>query len=89
MTSFKINPRKQTGFIAEIDRLLQKYDLSHFHFAYLQDGVFPGKFAWKRMIKAKVYESAKLGWYERVSNPEFYRFNMLHGEFSPHWIWVF
>ena len=89
LTSFKINPSKQTGFIVEIDRLLQKYDLSHILLAYLQDGVFPGKFAWKHMIKAKVHENARLCWYERVSSPEFYRFNMLHDEFSPHWIWLF
>ena len=89
LTSFTINTGKQTGFIVEVDPLLQKYDLSHILLAYLQDGVFPGKFAWKHMIKAKVHENARLGWYERVSSPEFYRFNMLHGEFRPHWIWLF
>ena len=41
------------------------------------------------MIKAKVHERARLAWYERVSDPEFYRFSMIHGDFSPHWIWLF
>ena len=53
LTSFKINQRKQTGFIVEINRLLQKYQLEHILSSYLQDGVFPDKFAWKCMIKSK------------------------------------
>ena len=34
------------------------------------------------MIKANVHETAKTAWYNRVSNPEFYRFKMFHCEFS-------
>ena len=89
LTSFKINPRKQTGFIVEINRLLQKYNFEHILDAYLNDGTFPGKFAWKRMIKTKAHENARLSWYERVSNPEINRFSVLHSEFSPHWAWQF
>ena len=89
LTSFIINPRKQTGFIAENNRLLQKYQLEHILSEYLQDGVFPGKFAWKRMIKSKAHEIARLSWYERISSPELIRFNLLHGDFSPHWVWQF
>ena len=86
---FKINPSKQTGFIVEIDKILQKYQLSHILSSYLQDGVFPGKIAWKRMIKANVHETTKTAWHYRLSNPEFYRFKMLHCKFSPHWSWLF
>ena len=57
--------------------------------AYLNDGTFPGKFAWKRMIKTKAHENARLSWYERVSDPEMNRFSVLHSEFSPHWAWQF
>ena len=39
------------------------------------------------MIKAKVHDTAKIAWYDRVSNPEFYRFKILHCEFNPHWLW--
>ena len=35
------------------------------------------------MIKVKVHETAKAAWYNSVSNPELYRFKMLHCEFSP------
>ena len=87
LTSFKIIPSKQTVYKVEIDKILQKYQLSHILSSYLQYGVFPGKFAWKRMIKAKVQETAKTAWYDRVSNPEFYRFKMLHCEFRPHRLW--
>ena len=44
LASFKINPsNKYTGFIEEIDKILQKYQLSHILSSYLQDGVLPGK----------------------------------------------
>ena len=89
LTYFKINPSKQTGFIVEIDKILQKYQLSHILSSDLQDGVFPGKIAWKRMIKANAHATAKTAWHYRLSNPEFYRFTMLHCEFSPHWLWLF
>ncbi|MCG8112938.1 MAG: reverse transcriptase family protein [Candidatus Thiodiazotropha taylori] len=89
LTSFELNPENQTGFIVEIDRLLHKYDLRHVLSAYLREGVFPAKFAWKRMMKAKVHELAKLNWYGRIADPEFDRFNMLHNSFSPHWLWLF
>ena len=87
--SFNINPSKQTRFIVEIDKLLQKYELGHILSTYVQDGVFPEKYARKRMIKAKVHEAAKTAWYTRVSLPEFYRFKLLHGEFGTHWLWLF
>ena len=86
LTSFKINPRKQTGLIVEINRLLQKYNLEHILDVYLNDGMLPGKFALKRMIKTKAHENA---WYERVSNSEINRFSVLHSDFSPHWAWRF
>ena len=87
LTSFKINPRIQTGFIVEINRLLQKYNLEHILDAYLNDGVFPRKFAWNIIIKT--HENAKLSWHERVSNPELNRFSKLHSNFNPHWAWRF
>ena len=68
--------------------MLQKYQLSHILSSYIQDSVIPSKIAWKRMVKANVHETAKTAWYNRVSNPEFYRFKMLHCEFSPHWFLV-
>ena len=89
LMSFKVNPSKQTGFIVEIDKILHKYELGHILSNYVQDGVFPGKFAWKRMIKAKVHEAAKTAWYNRVSTPEFQRFKLLHGDFGTHWLWLF
>ena len=57
---FKINQRKQTGFIVEINRLLQKYQLEHILSAYLQDVVLSGKFAWRCMINSKAHEHARL-----------------------------
>ena len=71
LTSFNINPNKQTGFIVEIHRILGKYQLDYILHAYLQDGIFPGKLAWKRMVKSKAQENARLSWFERVSGPEF------------------
>ena len=82
--SYRINPSKQTGFIVEIEKILQKYELCHILYTYIQDGVFPG------MIKAKVHD-AKSDWYNPISIPEFYSFKLLHvhGQFGTHWLWLF
>ena len=87
--SYRINPSKQTGFIVEIEKILQKYELGHILYTYIQDGVLPGKFAWKRMIKAKVHEAAKSDGYNRISIPEIHSFKLLHGQFVTHWLWLF
>ncbi|MCG8077812.1 MAG: hypothetical protein JAY75_16450 [Candidatus Thiodiazotropha taylori] len=89
LTTYKIAPAKQMGFIPDIDRLLRKYQLGHILEKYLQDGIFPSKYSWKRIIKVKVHQKATEAWHNRTLTPEFHRFRLVHSEFRTHWLWAF
>ena len=49
---------RQEGFIPDIVRLLEKYELSDILSTYVENGTFPTSYAWKRLLKSKLYESA-------------------------------
>ena len=44
------NPKKITGFIPDIVRILRKYSLWEYLDNYLQTGNFPSKSEWKRVV---------------------------------------
>ena len=90
LTSFTTHSNgRQTGLIADIFRLLGKYQLRHVLGAYLESSIFPSKFAWKRILKGKLHESAISSWHKRIQTQDFSRFTALHYDYSPHWIWYF
>ena len=90
LTSFTTHSNgRQTGFIADIFRLLGKYQLRHVLEAYLESSIFPSKFAWKRILKSTLHESAISSWHNRIHTQDFSRFTALHYDYSPHWIWYF
>ena len=90
LTSFTTHSNgRQTGFIADIFRLLGKYQLRHALEAYLESSIFPSKFAWKRILKSTLHESAISSWHNRIQTQDFSRFTALHYDYSPHWIWYF
>ena len=47
MGSDCVSSKRQTGFIIEIDKILQKYQLSHILSSYLQDG----DFSWENCVE--------------------------------------
>ena len=90
LTSFTTHSNgRQTGFIADIFRLLGKYQLRHVLEAYLESSIFPSKFAWKRILKSTLHKSAISSWHNRIQTQDFSRFTALHYDYSPHWIWYF
>ena len=54
LSSYTINPYKQTGFISDIEKILNNYQLTHVLDMYFSDGIFPGQLAWKRMLNSNV-----------------------------------
>ena len=46
--------RNQLGFMPDIFRILNQYDLSSFLQSWLQDGSFPDKLVWKRLVRNAV-----------------------------------
>ena len=89
LLSYKINPYKQTGFIPDIEKILNKYQLTHVLDMYFSDGIFPGQLAWKRMLKSNVKNSAVANWHTRISAPEFSRFKSIHTDFQPNIFWLY
>ena len=49
------NPRRQLGFIPDIYRILEKYSLSYVLQGFLENGIFVSKYAWKRLLKEKMF----------------------------------
>ena len=56
LTHFQHLDNQRLGFIPDINRILTKYTLHHVFDRYLSDGVFPSKYAWKRIIYEKTIQ---------------------------------
>jgi hypothetical protein len=52
------------GFIPDVYRLLQKYNLESVLYSYLESGVFPSKYAWKVTLRSAITNTAT---YTRVN----------------------
>ena len=49
---------RQEGSVPDIVRLLEKYELRDILSTYAENGTFPTSYAWKRLLKSKLYENA-------------------------------
>ena len=78
---------RQSGFIPDNIRLLEKYQLKHIVYDFIENSTFPSKYHWKRLIKSKIHENVVLAWNNRTLLPDFSRFRSLQPEYGPHWIW--
>ena len=88
LTAFFVNGASQTGFIPDVVRLLEKYNLSCVLDAYLRDSAFPSKFTWKRMVKYEIHSRELYQWHTRTSQPEFARFQCIVPTFGVHDFWT-
>lgn len=68
LVSYYTAKRVQTGFIPEIIRLLQTYNLEKVLLQYLDTGQFPSKFAWKKMVDKVLNEFSQTQWKNRVES---------------------
>ena len=57
LTSYFVNGAAQAGFIPDVVRLLEKYNLSGILDTYMRDSIFPSKISWKRMVKSEINNS--------------------------------
>lgn len=87
LCSFITNGSKQTGFIPDILRILQKYNLYDIFESYKKESVFPNKVLWKKLVKQKIKERETYLWHTRISQPEFSRFRLVHCNFKIHHFW--
>ena len=78
---------RQEGFVPDIVRLLEKYELRDILSTYVENGTFPTSYAWKRLLKSKLYESEIYTWDSRTLAHDFNRLRTMHSEYTPHWAW--
>ena len=88
LTSYFVNGAAQAGFIPDVVRLLEKYNLSGILDTYMRDSIFPSKISWKRMVKSEINNSELYQWRCRTSQPEFARFKRIFPAFHVHYFWT-
>ena len=72
------------GFIPDINRVLTKYELISFRDDYLNSGLFPPKYLWKRISRQRVLSLEEQCWSERLSIcSDFTRFSEIHSILTP------
>ena len=75
----------QHGFIPDVIKLLEKYQMLHIVHSFVDVSRFSSKNAWNRLLKGKLHQSAICSRNSRTLAQEFYRFRIVHPEFQPHW----
>ena len=79
----------QLGFIPDIWKVLQKYNLEEYLQNYLANAVFPSKYTWKTIVKCKIRTFYEAAWHERLNNDaDFARFRLIHPELRMSSIWT-
>ena len=75
---------RSQGFVADIVKILQKYDLQHYLIMYNMDtGDFPKEFAWKRLVRNTIHSYQVQRWKnEMVNTPELYFYSVIHHNFK-------
>ena len=48
----------QHGFIPDVIKLLEKYQMLHIVYSFVDTSRFPSKNAWNRLLKGKLHQSA-------------------------------
>ena len=72
--------QRQEGFVPDIVRLLEKYELSDILSTYVENGTFPTSLAWKRLLKSKLHQSAISTWDSRTLTHDFNRFRTIQSD---------
>ena len=73
------------GFIPDVMKLLEKYQMLHIVHSFVDTSRFPSKMPGIAYSKADC--SAICSWNSRTLAQEFFRFRIVHPEFQPHWAW--
>lgn len=87
LTSYNLYKNSQIGFIPDILRILEKYNLNCYIDVFLQDSEFPVKNVWKCLVKRTIHQYEVNSWRHRISAIEFSRFARLHMDYRPHRLW--
>ena len=79
---------KTFGFIPDIQRVLDKYDLSHYLEQFAEETTFPNKKTWKRLVKSRVHDVECQEWSARMALcNDFARFRDIHSDLTTANMW--
>ena len=70
------------GFLPDVNRIMYKYGLEKYFREYFEEGLFPGKYAWKRVAKTAIKKTYVLNWNLRTSIDQFQRYRFVHCTFQ-------
>ena len=74
---------KCAGFIPDIIRILNKYELSAFIENYIKDSYFPPKCIWNHIVKNSINRYCASAWTQSVTNdPAYNRFAAIHRDIT-------
>ncbi|KAK6186686.1 hypothetical protein SNE40_005971 [Patella caerulea] len=77
--------KHQKGFIPDVWRIINKYNLNQYMSMFLQNRVFLGYCSWKRIVKQAVTAKECNDWKLRMSlHNDFRLFSQIQSELSPH-----
>ena len=81
--------KRQMGFIPDILKLLEKYNLTQFLQQWLDYGTFPNKQTWKTIVTQAVYQHHETLRTSRICGPDFSRFSAIFQDEDPSQFWRF
>lgn len=77
------------GFIQDIIRIINKYELCDFIDNLLSKSEFPVQNRWKRIVKSRIQESEENLLKQRMANDiDFMYFKVIHNRIQPHRAWT-
>ena len=81
--------KRNRGFIPDIVRILDKYELSQYLKDFISSCTFPPKCQWKRLCKSTLFAYEQTNWRARLNtNGDFFRFREIHQKLQPGIVWL-
>ena len=76
------------GFVADVVKILQKYNLQCYLMKYIDTGDFPSELFWKRLVRNTIQSDQVQRWQAKMtSTPELYYYSIIHHNFKPLDLW--
>lgn len=87
VTSYYFFKDLKYGFVLDIFRFLEDYNMEYILTEYLNSGVFPSKYKWKQLVREKLKDKAILSTRLEIIDEGLERFLSIHQEVKPSLFW--
>ena len=80
---------EQLGFIPDIYKAAEKYNITDYIVNFANTGSFPSKKLWSVIVNQNINASEETWWSYRIScDNDFYMFRHIHSAIKPHKAWT-